>query len=113
MTTSDGSVLGTTQIRGSAPRNRAFNVVLLGDGFRAGEQAAFDTACTALANAFLGTPPFNELAPAINIFRVNVSSTDTGGDDPASAGGTGAIARTYFDAATGSGGCCCATRPPR
>lgn len=104
MTTADGTVIGTTQIRGSAPRNRAFNVVLLGDGFRAAEQASFDTACTALANAFLGTPPFNELAPAINIFRVNVSSTDSGADDPAAAGGTGATVRTYFDSTFGGNG---------
>ena len=104
MTTADGAIIGTTQIRGSAPRNRAFNVVLLGDGFRAAEQAAFDTACTGLANAFLGTPPFNELAPAINIFRVNVSSTDSGADDPVGPGGTGATARTYFDATFGGNG---------
>ncbi|WP_026552456.1 M64 family metallopeptidase [Arthrobacter sp. H20] len=104
MTTADGAIIGTTQIRGSAPRNRAFNVVLLGDGFRAAEQAAFDAACLALANAFLGAPPFNDLAPAINIFRVNVSSTDSGADDPASAGGTGATARTYFDATFGGNG---------
>ncbi|MHA7155574.1 M64 family metallopeptidase [Arthrobacter sp. TMN-50] len=104
MTTADGAIIGTTQIRGSAPRNRAFNVVLLGDGFRAAEQAAFDAACTALANAFLGTPPFNELAPAINIFRVNVSSTDSGADDPVGPGGTGATARTYFDATFGGNG---------
>ena len=34
--------------------------------------------------AFRTTPPFDELSPALNIFRVNVSSTDSGADDPAS-----------------------------
>src|SRR5262249_24573251 len=48
--------------------------------------------------------PFDELSPAINVFRVNVSSTDSGADDPASAGGTGATARTYFDATFGANG---------
>ena len=38
MTTADGAVLGTTQIFGTAPRNRAFNVVLLADGFTAAQQ---------------------------------------------------------------------------
>ena len=45
MSTSDGAVIGSTQIFGSAPRNRAFNVVLLAEGFTAAQQADFNTAC--------------------------------------------------------------------
>lgn len=101
MSTADGTVLGAAQIFGGAPRNRAFNVVLLADGFTAAQQAAFNTACTAFVNAFTGTPPFDELSPAINMFRVNVTSTDSGADDPVAGGGTGATARTYFDATFG------------
>ena len=33
MSTADGAVIGSTQIFGSAPRNRAFNIVLLAEGF--------------------------------------------------------------------------------
>jgi hypothetical protein len=101
MSTADGSVIGPTQISGAAPRNRAFNVVLLAEGFTAAQQNDFNNACSAFTHAFLETPPFNELSSAINVFRVNVSSTDSGADDPASAGGTGATARTYFDATFG------------
>ena len=54
--------------------------------------------------AFRATPPFDELSPGINIFRVNVSSTDSGADDPAATGGTGAVVRTYFDASFGNNG---------
>lgn len=104
MTTSDGAVIGTTQIFGSAPRQRAFNIVLLGDGFRDTEQASFNTAADAFVTALTGTAPFDQFLPAINIFRVNVRSTDSGADDPASAGGTGATARTYFDASFGGAG---------
>lgn len=104
MTIADGSVIGATQISGSAPRNRAFNVVLLAEGFTAGQQGDFDNACAAFLVAFNATPPFDELAPAINVFRVNVSSTDSGADDPASAGGTGAVVNTYFDATFGGNG---------
>lgn len=100
----DGSVLGMTQIFGSAPRNKAFNVVLLADGFTNAQQAAYNTACTNFVNAFTVTPPFNTLTPAINVFRVNVQSTDSGADDPVSAGGTGASVRTYFDSTFGTGG---------
>jgi len=35
---------------------------------------------------------------AINVYRVDVSSTDSGADDPAACGGTGAMVATYFDA---------------
>ena len=102
MSTSDGAVIGTTQIFGSAPRNRAFNVVLLAEGFTNAQQNDFNNACTAFVNAFRTTPPFDELTPALNIFRVNVSSTDSGADDPAGTGGTGASVRTYFDATFGA-----------
>ena len=102
MSTADGSVIGSSQIFGSAPRNRAFNVVLLAEGFTTAQQNDFNNACTAFVNAFRTTAPFDELSPAINIFRVNVSSTDSGADDPAGPGGTGATARTYFDATFGA-----------
>ena len=101
MTTADGAVLGATQVFGNAPRNRAFNVVMLAEGFTAAQQGDFNNACNAFVTAFRATPPFDELSPAINVFRVNVSSTDAGADDPAAAGGTGATARTYFDASFG------------
>ena len=102
MSTADGAVIGSTQIFGTAPRNRAFNVVLLAEGFTTAQQNDFNNACTAFVNAFRGTPPYDELSPAINIFRVNVSSTDSGADDPVAGGGTGATARTYFDATFGA-----------
>jgi hypothetical protein len=104
MTTADGSVIGTTQIFGSAAANRAFNVVLLAEGFTTAEQPAFDTACATFLTAFRTTPPYDELSPAINVFRVNVSSTDSGAADPTSTGGTGATPRTYFDATFGANG---------
>jgi IgA Peptidase M64 len=104
MSTADGAVIGTSQIFGSAPRSRAFNVVLLADGFTTAQQDAFDAACAAFLSAFRATPPYDELSPAINVFRVNVSSTDSGADDPASAGGAGASVRTYFDASFGANG---------
>lgn len=104
MSTSDGAVLGATQIFGSAPRNRAFTIVLLGDGFTATQQADFTNACSAFLAALRATPPYDELSPAINVWRVNVTSTDPGADDPTSGGGTGATARTYFDSSFGANG---------
>jgi IgA Peptidase M64 len=104
MTTADGTVLGHTQISGSAPANRAFNIALLAEGFTGAQQGAFNAACDDFLKALNGTSPYDELAPAINVFRINVSSTDSGADDPTSTGGTGAAPRTYFDATFGGNG---------
>jgi hypothetical protein len=104
MTTADGRVLGVTQIFGSALRRTAFNVVLLGDGFTSTQQGALNDAADDFVRTLRATPPFGELEAGINVFRVNVTSTDSGADDPASAGGTGATARTYFDATFGGNG---------
>ena len=104
MSTADGSVLSVTQISGSAPIGRAFTVVLLADGFAASQQGDFNSACTAFTTALLGTAPFNALATAVNVYRVNVASTDSGADDPAVDGGAGTTARTYFDSTFGNGG---------
>ena len=88
---SDGSVLGMTQIFGTAPLNRGFNLVLLADGFRIGEQPAFDAACASLVSTLGATPPFNAFAQVVNLFRINVSSEESGADDPVTPeGGTGA-----------------------
>jgi IgA Peptidase M64 len=44
------------------------------------------------------TAPFDTLRDAINVFRVDVTSTDSGADDPKLCGSTGATAATFFDA---------------
>jgi IgA Peptidase M64 len=104
MSTTDGIVQGSTQIYGTASRDRAFNIVLLAEGFTASQQNDFNSACAAFMVAVLETPPFDERKPAINIFQVNVTSTDSGADDPLSSGGKGIPARTYFDATFGGNG---------
>jgi hypothetical protein len=55
LSTSDGTVIGTTQIFSNAPRNRAFNLVLLAEGFTNAQQNDFNNACTAFVTAFRTT----------------------------------------------------------
>jgi IgA Peptidase M64 len=50
------------------------------------------------------TRPFDELWNAINAYRVDVVSTDSGADDPVACGGTGAAPATYFNASFCNGG---------
>ena len=76
MSTSDGAVIGSLQIFGGAPRNRAFNIVMLAEGFTGLQQSDFNTACDSFVAELLATLPFDELDKVINIFRVNVRSTE-------------------------------------
>jgi hypothetical protein len=91
-------VLGTTKIVDNGPPARRWNLVILGDGYRSTEMNQYNADVQRVVNALLSTSPFDRLRNAINVYRVNVTSTDSGADDPASCGGTGTAARTYFDA---------------
>jgi len=98
MSTSDGSVVGVTKIVDHGPDASRWNVVILGDGYQSQELATYATDAEAFANTLSTTEPFQTLWAAVNVHRVDVSSTDSGADDPVACGGTGATANTYFDA---------------
>ena len=104
MSTADGRVIGTTQILHNGPAASRWNLVIMGDGYQASQRGRYATDAQQFVTALLATPPFDHLRRAINVFRIDVSSTDAGADDPAACGGTGAKARTYFDATFCSGG---------
>ena len=100
MTTSDGYVVGTTKVVDHGPSSARWNLVIVGDGYRASELTQYHTDVQNFLTTFRATPPFDgELFCGINIYRVDVVSTDSGADDPNTCtGGTGATANTYFDA---------------
>ena len=103
MSTADGSVLGNAQIFGSAPRNRAFNVVMLAEGSPPPSRTTSTMLCrvrhrvprhAAVRRAEAG----HQRLPGqrdLHRFRRRRS----GGP-----GGTGATARTYFDCTFGANG---------
>jgi len=98
MGTSDGTVLGATKIVDAGPTQTRWNVVIVSEGYRSSEMSQFATDSQQFADIFLATAPFDRLRPAINIFRVDVTSTDSGAKDPTKCGGTGLKPKTYFDA---------------
>lgn len=102
MSTSDGSVLGTTQIVNHGPASERWNLVLVAEGYRESEMAQFAADAQDFVDVLFATPPFDNLKIrcAMNVFRIDVTSTDSGADDPATddCPGTGATAATYFDA---------------
>src|SRR5687767_13873156 len=98
MTTSDGQVLDVTTVVDHGPSSLRWNMVVMGDGYRSTELSKYSTDVETFINAIKNTKPFDELFNAINIHRVNVTSIDSGADDPVTCGGNGATPRTYFDA---------------
>jgi IgA Peptidase M64/FG-GAP-like repeat len=98
VSTADGSVVGVTKIVDRGPNDRRWNLVLVAEGYRSAELPQFASDAQSIADTLLATPPFDRLRSAINVHRIDVSSTDSGADDPTACGGTGVTAATYFDA---------------
>jgi hypothetical protein len=101
MSTSDGYVVGLTKVVDHGPNSQRFNIVIMGDGYQASEQAKLATDVKAFVDLLRATAPYTDLWCGINVFRIDVVSTDSGADDPATCGdgstGSGATPRTYFD----------------
>ncbi|HEU0298479.1 MAG TPA: M64 family metallopeptidase, partial [Longimicrobium sp.] len=62
------------------------------------EMGAYQAHCEGFVNHLLATPPFDVMAGAINVFRIDVASRESGADEPTACGGSGARPRTFFDA---------------
>jgi hypothetical protein len=98
MGTGDGTVLGTTKIVDHGSDANRWNLVLVSEGYRSTQMGQFQTDAQNFINTFFATAPFNTLQSAINVHRVDVTSTDSGANDPTACGGSGANPATYFDA---------------
>lgn len=94
----NGAILGLTKIIHAGSASGKWNLVIVAEGYTSRQLTQFDTHARALAAKLLATPPFTALAAAINVYKLDVSSTDSGADDPAACGGTGAVVNTFFDA---------------
>jgi hypothetical protein len=100
MGTSDGRVISTTQVINHGSADTRWNLVILGDGYQESEISKYHTDVNNFVNYLQSQPPFGDadIWQLINIYRVDVASTDSGADDPAACGGTDNKADTYFDA---------------
>lgn len=98
MGTSDGKVLGSTKIVDAGPASQRWNLVIVSEGYRDSEMGQFTADAQQFANTLQATAPFDRLRKAINIYRVDVTSKESGAKDPTQCGGTGLKPKTYFDA---------------
>jgi hypothetical protein len=102
MGVSDGTILGATKILDNGADNVRLNMVLIAEGFQAGQQNDFNNLCTDFVNTMTAEPWYAAVGGAINVHRLNVTSTDAGCDDPSGCpdpdgAGDGTVAATYFD----------------
>ncbi len=98
MSASDGYVVGTTKVVDNGSDSARWNLVIIGDGYRANELTQYHMDVQNFLTTLRLTPPYNELFSGINVHRIDVVSTDSGADDPGCAGGGAITANTYFDA---------------
>jgi hypothetical protein len=98
MTINDGFIGGIAKIVDHGSASERWNFVILGDGYNQNEQAKYATDVANFVNVLNATSPFDDIWDGINIYRIDVVSTDSGADDPVACGGTGANPKTYFDA---------------
>ena len=100
----DGTVLGTQKILDNGAPEARWNLVLIAEGYRDTELALFHAHAQAFVNTLVSTPPFNDVEAAINVYRIDVASADSGADDSLACAGPGTTAATYFDASFCNGG---------
>ncbi len=100
--TSGGTAGALAQVVHHGDPQDKWNLVVLGDGYRACQLADFHGHVEGFADTLKATPPFDAMWSAINVYRVDVTSPDCGADDPHDPTdckeGTGAHPTTYFNA---------------
>ncbi len=97
MTTSDGSVVGTTKLVDNGPDEDKWNLVVTGDGFTAAELGAFEAVVDDFVTFLPTQSPFagSLTWDKVNVHRIDVESSESGADSPDC---DGSLVATYFDA---------------
>ncbi len=100
--TGDGSVVSVTKIQDNGPDTLRFNIVIMGDGYRSAELPTFETKAQQVVAAFNANIAFGHCGGAVNFYRVNIASTESGSDKPCN---TPPISKaTYLDSRYCQGG---------
>ncbi len=95
--TSDGSVISTTKIQDNGPDTQRFNLIIMGDGYQASEISTYENQVQQVVNALNSQLVIGACSGAINIYRVNISSDDSGTDKPTPCYTSSTLNDTYLD----------------
>lgn len=100
MTVADGNLVSTTKIIDNGSPADRFNLLIMSEGYQNAELAQFEQHAQQIVDRLFNFSPIDELRCAINVYRLNVESNESGADDPnnMNCAGTGATPATYFDA---------------
>jgi hypothetical protein len=88
------------QIRNNGPLDNRLNVVIVGDGYTQSELIKFSTDVDLLVAALFRQAPYSEYERYFNVFRVDVTSNESGVDHPE----RGVLRDTALGAAYNCGG---------
>lgn len=66
----------------NGPTNNRYDVVILGDGYQASEQARFDSDCVTFAAALFNKEPYKTFGRYFNVHTVYRASNESGADHP-------------------------------
>lgn len=94
MSAKHGRVRGVSKIVDNGPERKRWDLVIMGDGYRADELAKYQRDVDAIAAAIFRIRPFDRLGGGINIHRVDVESAESGAGDLCQ----GIDRRTFFGA---------------
>ncbi|HCN12707.1 MAG TPA: M64 family metallopeptidase [Kaistella sp.] len=78
-------VFETVPIILNGPRDKRINMVVLGDGFTAGQQDNFIADATSLVNYIFSKSPYNQYRNYFNVYAVKVISAESGVKHPGTA----------------------------
>ena len=78
-------VFETVPILENGPRDKRINMVILGDGFTAGQQADFVADASNLVDYLFNKSPFNQYKNYFNVYAVKVISAESGVKHPGTA----------------------------
>jgi hypothetical protein len=108
MSANDGAVLAFRQLMNNGANSLRYNIVLVSEGYTEAEIPLFQSHCKGFLRKLFWTAPFDSLRCTFNVFALEVSSTDSGIDDPVACGddsaGSGAMPATFFDSTMCGGG---------
>ena len=108
MGATDGAVLAFRQLMDNGSTRLRYNIVLVSEGYTAAERPLFQAQCKSFLRDLFWTAPFSSLRCTFNVFALEVSSTQSGIDDPVACGdgtvGSGAMPATFFDSTMCGGG---------
>lgn len=93
-----GSVGACQKVVDHGANARRWNLVVLGDGYTAAELGNYHKHVDAFVAELGRTAPFNVMWNAINVHRIDVTSDQSGADNPTACGGDGVSVQTYYDA---------------